>query len=88
MKRIQTFTEIKGFVRLRYSDPLHVTFSVRHMKIHEKDPASGLLPVSPPSPNKRRRPSVKRRQEEENSEEPPTKKVCSQTHTHKFCIHT
>jgi len=48
------------------------------MKIHEKDPASGLLPVSsPPSPNKRRRPSVKRRQgpEEENGEEPPNKKV-------------
>ncbi|KAM7369546.1 hypothetical protein PAMP_010863 [Pampus punctatissimus] len=48
----------------------------RHMKIHEKDPASGLLPVSPPSPTKRRRPSVKRRQglEEENGEEPPSKK--------------
>ena len=44
------------------------------MKIHEKDPASGLLPVSPPSPTKRRRPSVKRRQEEEY-EEPPAKKV-------------
>lgn len=44
------------------------------MKIHEKDPASGLLPVSPPSPTKRRRPSVKRRQEEDY-EEPPTKKV-------------
>ena len=49
--------------------------SIRHMKIHEKDPASGLLPVSPPSPTKRRRPSVKRRQEEENGEEPPSKKV-------------
>ncbi|XP_006810993.1 ras-responsive element-binding protein 1-like, partial [Neolamprologus brichardi] len=48
-----------------------------HMKIHEKDPASGLLPVSPPSPTKRRRPSVKRRQglEEESGEEPPNKKV-------------
>lgn len=47
------------------------------MKIHEKDPASGLLPVSPPSPTKRRRPSVKRRQSphEENGEEPPSKKV-------------
>lgn len=47
------------------------------MKIHEKDPASGLLPVSPPSPTKRRRPSVKRRQgaEEETGEEPPSKKV-------------
>uniref|UniRef100_H3CH99 Ras-responsive element-binding protein 1 n=1 Tax=Tetraodon nigroviridis TaxID=99883 RepID=H3CH99_TETNG len=45
-----------------------------HMKIHEKDPASGLLPVSPPSPTKRRRPSVKRRQEEDY-EEPPTKKA-------------
>lgn len=64
-----------------------MTFSVRHMKIHEKDPASGLLPVSPPSPNKRRRPSVKRRQEEENSEEPPTKKVCSQTHTQILYLH-
>lgn len=52
------------------------------MKIHEKDPASGLLPVSPPSPTKRRRPSVKRRQEEENGEEPPAKKVCTRTNTH------
>ncbi|XP_041824773.1 ras-responsive element-binding protein 1 isoform X2 [Melanotaenia boesemani] len=50
----------------------------RHMKIHEKDPTTGILPVSsPPSPNKRRRPSVKRRPgpEEENGEEPPNKKV-------------
>ncbi|XP_034041462.1 ras-responsive element-binding protein 1 isoform X2 [Thalassophryne amazonica] len=49
----------------------------RHMKIHEKDPASSLLPISPPSPTKRRRPSFKRRQglEEENGEEPPTKKM-------------
>ncbi|XP_026185273.1 ras-responsive element-binding protein 1 isoform X2 [Mastacembelus armatus] len=49
----------------------------RHMKIHEKDPASGLFPVSPPSPSKRRRPSVKRRQSpvEDNGEEPPSKKV-------------
>lgn len=48
------------------------------MKIHEKDPASGLLPISsPPSPTKRRRPSVKRRQaqEEENEDEPQSKKV-------------
>lgn len=47
------------------------------MKIHEKDPASSLLPVSPPSPTKRRRPSVKRRQgqEDEDGEEPPAKKV-------------
>lgn len=51
------------------------------MKIHEKDPASGLLPISPPSPTKRRRPSVKRRQglEEENGEEPPHKKVKTPT---------
>ncbi|KAM9839542.1 ras-responsive element-binding protein 1 isoform 2-T3 [Aulostomus maculatus] len=49
----------------------------RHMKIHEKDPGSGLLPISPPSPTKRRRPSVKRRQglEDELREEPPCKKV-------------
>lgn len=47
----------------------------RHMKIHEKDPASGLLAVSPPSPTKRRRPSVKRRLEEETGEEPACKKV-------------
>ncbi|XP_024135551.1 ras-responsive element-binding protein 1 isoform X2 [Oryzias melastigma] len=50
----------------------------RHMKIHEKDPASGLPPISsPPSPTKRRRPSVKRRQghDEENDDEPQSKKV-------------
>ncbi|XP_051910206.1 ras-responsive element-binding protein 1 isoform X2 [Hippocampus zosterae] len=49
----------------------------RHMKIHEKDPASSLPPVSPPSPTKRRRPSVKRRQgqEDEDGEEPPAKKA-------------
>lgn len=49
------------------------------MKIHDKDPVSGLVPISsPPSPTKRRRPSVKRRQglEEDNVDEPPTKKVC------------
>lgn len=59
------------------------------MKIHEKDPASGLLPISPPSPTKRRRPSVKRRQEEENGEEPPAKKVRTHTHTlHAHYTHT
>ncbi|XP_037135510.1 ras-responsive element-binding protein 1 isoform X3 [Syngnathus acus] len=49
----------------------------RHMKIHEKDPASGLLALSPPSPTKRRRPSVKRRQglEDEGADEPPAKKA-------------
>ncbi|XP_077480517.1 ras-responsive element-binding protein 1 isoform X2 [Stigmatopora argus] len=53
----------------------------RHMKIHEKDPAGGLLPVSPPSPTKRRRPSVKRRQdpEDEGGEEPPAKKVTEES---------
>lgn len=48
------------------------------MKIHEKDPASGLPPISsPPSPTKRRRPSVKRRHghDEENDDEPQSKKV-------------
>lgn len=58
--------------------------SARHMKIHEKDPASGLLPVSPPSPTKRRRPSIKRRQEEDY-EEPPTKKVKMKSHANEKC---
>ncbi|KAJ0059844.1 hypothetical protein NL108_013781 [Boleophthalmus pectinirostris] len=48
----------------------------RHMKIHEKDPASGLVLLSPPSPSptKRRRPSVKRRGGDEG-DEPPSKKT-------------
>ncbi|MEQ2276486.1 hypothetical protein XENORESO_021691 [Xenotaenia resolanae] len=48
------------------------------MKIHDKDPASGLIPLSsPPSPTKRRRPSVKRRHgvEDEPGDEPPSKKA-------------
>lgn len=46
------------------------------MKIHDKDPATGMLPICPPTIAKRRRPSAKRRLgEDENGDEPPSKKV-------------